>query len=696
MAARARTGLVCVAVFALLRVADSPLAARLVPAGSVSLSRTPATSSVGSPIVFEASVAPPEATDPLEYSFWVWTDTRDWINAQPYGANHQFVLTPDVAGSYTVQVWVRRAGHDVPYDTWASSGYFTVDAAQQVQLESFTPNVPFPAAAGAPIIWSATSNAPPADVEYEFWVMSPAGWSVGQPYGASSSFTWTPAAPGAYVLQVWLRRRGSQVAYHDWRSSGLLTVGPPSVTAVSIVADRRLPLSVGEPLRLTATASGSVDAEFQFWRLSNGVWTLARDYAADPRYTWLPGGNDSGVHVVQVWARRRGSLLPFEAWASTGGFEVLSYGAAMPSLPGPCYQPVPSYIARDYLSDLVVSSRAELASRRAALTSWIWGPTGSLTDAHPVVGSHQVGIVHPQIAALDLPNLARVDRYRVDVPIPALPEETEAPLVSHIYEFVPAVANGRLLIYMQGHLQDPESLFDSPAMIGADGVLRMFLERGYRVVFMQMPLLGDNQDPRFPFEGTKNHDVLGSREREGFNPLRPFLEPVAAVINYAFARFGPMDVSMTGVSGGGWLTTVYAAIDTRITNSFPVAGSMPYSLNQGADDPCAHGMDWEQAQFSGGPESPQPLGYLDLYVLGSTADADSTVKRQQIQILNRYDPCCWTGAKAENTYAEELGAFITSLGGSYSMTIDATHLQHLISTWALREVVLPALGHDKK
>jgi hypothetical protein len=92
---------------------------------------------------------------------------------------------------------------------------------------------------------------------------------------------------------------------------------------------------------------------------------------------------------------------------------------------------------------------------------------------------------------------------------------------------------------------------------------------------------------------------------------------------------------------------------------------------------------WEQGQFPASPEGsglPQTLGYLDLYVLGSTADAGSSVKRHQIQIINRYDPCCWAGTKAENTYAEELETFIAAMGGNYSMTIDATHLQHLIST----------------
>lgn len=34
-------------------------------------------------------------------------------------------------------------------------------------------------------------------------------------------------------------------------------------------------------------------------------------------------------------------------------------------------------------------------------------------------------------------------------------------------------------------------------------------------------------------------------------------------------------IAMTGLSGGGWTTTVMGALDTRIQLSVPVAGSMP-------------------------------------------------------------------------------------------------------------------------
>ena len=49
-------------------------------------------------------------------------------------------------------------------------------------------------------------------------------------------------------------------------------------------------------------------------------------------------------------------------------------------------------------------------------------------------------------------------------------------------------------------------------------------------------------------------------------------------INYIEQIYGDVNISMCGFSGGGWTTTIAAAIDPRIKNSFPVAGSLPVFL----------------------------------------------------------------------------------------------------------------------
>ena len=57
--------------------------------------------------------------------------------------------------------------------------------------------------------------------------------------------------------------------------------------------------------------------------------------------------------------------------------------------------------------------------------------------------------------------------------------------------------------------------------------------------------------------------------------MRFFLEPIVLTINYATQVLGYKQIVMMGLSGGGWSTTIAAAIDPRIQLSMPTAGSIP-------------------------------------------------------------------------------------------------------------------------
>src|SRR5882724_11589473 len=62
--------------------------------------------------------------------------------------------------------------------------------------------------------------------------------------------------------------------------------------------------------------------------------------------------------------------------------------------------------------------------------------------------------------------------------------------------------------------------------------------------------------------------------------VRFFVEPIAAALNCLLADGGYRSVYMVGLSGGGWTTTLYAAIDPRVRRSYPVAGSLPQYLRK--------------------------------------------------------------------------------------------------------------------
>ena len=72
-----------------------------------------------------------------------------------------------------------------------------------------------------------------------------------------------------------------------------------------------------------------------------------------------------------------------------------------------------------------------------------------------------------------------------------------------------------------------------------------------------------------------DHAWFESWELAGVPVFRFFVEPVIRAVNYATQVLGYKRVVMMGLSGGGWTTTLAAALDPRIALSTPVAGSVP-------------------------------------------------------------------------------------------------------------------------
>jgi hypothetical protein len=146
---------------------------------------------------------------------------------------------------------------------------------------------------------------------------------------------------------------------------------------------------------------------------------------------------------------------------------------------------------------------------------------------------------------------------------------------------------------------------------------------------------------------------------------------------------------MAGLSGGGWTTTLYAAIDPTITMSFPVAGTIPLHLR-------SSGSVGDTEQFL--PAFYKIAGYPDLYVLGSYGAG-----RKQVQILNRRDDCCFgerqhQGKMSYDTamrgYERQVRGTLHELGdkGSFRLEIDEAAPGHTISWNAIVNTILAELN----
>ena len=333
------------------------------------------------------------------------------------------------------------------------------------------------------------------------------------------------------------------------------------------------------------------------------------------------------------------------------------------------YQIDPGQQSQDVESLLTLHDSEEVAARREALIAYLWGEQGFPQEKRPA----QVieNIQDARFARLS--GLETIDKLVV---------ELDYGLRSYAYHFRPRQPNKRLVIYHQGHLGGFERGIET---------IEFFVSRGYHVVALAMPLVGMNNrpvvvTPRFGRIVLTKHDHLKMLDR----PFQPFLEPVAVVLNHALAEEQYQSVSMVGLSGGGWTATLCAAIDPRIQTSYPVAGSYPIFLRTRND---GHFRGAERNQWKwylqgdwGDFEQTEPslyriANYLELYVIGSSGEG-----RRQVQVLNRFDSCCFNGPRFQ-TYEEIVARRVQSIGpGSFRVFLDESHHEHKISPVALAEI----------
>lgn len=215
--------------------------------------------------------------------------------------------------------------------------------------------------------------------------------------------------------------------------------------------------------------------------------------------------------------------------------------------------------------------------------------------------------------------------------------------------YTPARPNQDLVIYHHGHFSD--------AQIAAiqQSVLDHFLPAGYSVLFVNMPLYGTNADARYP--NPQSHNDFYAQTP---NAIRYFLEPLVAFTNYLVPKY--RRVVMLGLSGGGWSTVLYSALDTRIAKSYPVAGSYPRYIT----DQVPMSRDVEQYD----PAIYDQIDYLDFYAVAGM--------RHQLQIYNYNDPCCFFGDYGKQ-YEPAIADVVRPYGGSFSVFVDYQNTTHSIS-----------------
>ena len=319
------------------------------------------------------------------------------------------------------------------------------------------------------------------------------------------------------------------------------------------------------------------------------------------------------------------------------------------------------FISQTDIDSLIkINDKSDIDQKRYFLTEFLWD-AGTL---HRVSYKSPLPQVESDISDSrydNFQNLNRIDRLTV---------EMKYGINSISYLFIPEKSNGKLILYHQGHGGD---------FILGKRTIQFFLDQNFTVLALTMPLVGMNNQPIVEMEGFGkikliSHEQLKLLETDSFNPMRLFFDPIQINLTFLQKEYDFKQYSMIGISGGGWTTVIYSAIDERISDSFSIAGSVPFYLRVNDRDIG----DYEQTNS----DLYQNVNYLEFYVLSGYGDG-----RKHIQIFNKNDPCCFSGNGYE-TYEFIIKDKISQLGnGDFQVFVDDTHNEHKISDTALDYIV---------
>ena len=224
----------------------------------------------------------------------------------------------------------------------------------------------------------------------------------------------------------------------------------------------------------------------------------------------------------------------------------------------------------------------------------------------------------------------------------------------------PASPNGTVVVFHSGHVgDDPKD-----ATTKSIDMVQDLLAANYRVLALSMPgidLAGAGVTFNATvagavYEVTSDHSTLKSCPDAGM--LRIFVDPVFIAINQLRTTYANCTVFMCGISGGGWTTAWAAALDTRISRSYPVAGCLPHDWMRVAGG----NGDWEQWQ--GAPwHRLTGLDYHELWAL-----ALGTGRKQRVCFNN--DDAEYTTADLPSYFFPCLQATLTAYDGDWNYTIN--------------------------
>ena len=313
----------------------------------------------------------------------------------------------------------------------------------------------------------------------------------------------------------------------------------------------------------------------------------------------------------------------------------------------------------DFQNLVSIKNDSDISEKKLDLINYIW-KSENISFEKPKFNEQ---IIDENF--LPMANLDRIDALEIIM---------QHDVNSIVYFFHPEKSNNELILYHQGH---------SGGFVNGKETIAYFVKNGYSVAAFSMPLIGMNNQPIVNSEDFGqikliSHNQFFLLENDDFSPMSYFFTPINSILNYSDEYFNFKNYSMVGISGGGWVSAIYPAIDDRISTSFSVAGSLPLSLRHDTKDIG----DYEQYNKS----FYKIANYFEIYLMSSFGE-----NREFYQIFILNDPCCFSGTISDN-YELEIKKILNQLGpGNFDVIIDETTSKHEISNYT-KEFILGKLS----
>ena len=252
--------------------------------------------------------------------------------------------------------------------------------------------------------------------------------------------------------------------------------------------------------------------------------------------------------------------------------------------------------------------------------------------------------------------------------------------------FEPKNSSDCIMIFHAGHKADVWT---------ASKLQNAGLQNGCLVATMFMPLESPLdpspviRDPSLgPIRIASHYDLsLLNGIDPPFEVVQLFIRPVIQMINYAISDRGISNIYMVGFSGGGWIATLAAAIDTRIDKIVSIAGGLPQYLRLDPRISPAMRTDFEMSNGTLYREA----NLIQQYVLAATPN-----DRHFLQVLV-HEGAIFNGKYAD-IYSDAIKSFLADCddcSGDFELVTDKTVNEHSFSPWAESYVIEHLFGSPR-